>query len=90
VQNLELWALLALAVATVVGIATRLARHAPLSRAAVAAGLGIAAGGLGAIVVLVLRLDLVPDDYEGIVLPGLAILVTAALLAAAWRRLRDA
>ena len=89
-QNLELWVLLALAVATVVAIATRLARHAPLSPAAVAAGLGVAAGGLGAIVVLVLRLDLVPDDYEGIVLPGLAIAVTAALLAVTWRRLRDA
>ena len=88
-QNVELWALLAVAVVAIVATGTRLLADRRIPRSASMMTLGVGAGTVGAIAVLVLRLDLVPDAYEGAVMAGIAVAITLALLTVSWRRLQD-
>ena len=84
-QLIELLAALLLAGLVLVALLPVIRQETPVPRGA----LGIGAGLVGALVVLVLQADLVPDDVESIArVPLIALCISAVVAFAVWRATR--
>lgn len=86
-QDLELYGLVAVVVLGLSALAVRWLGAEQLRSPRLQVMLGIVPGLLGALLILVPKIDVVPDPLEGAVLL-LPVLVVVALLA--WRRRRSA
>lgn len=86
-QRIEL---IALAGIVLSGLAVMAARrfHAPSRSTRLQLALGFVPGVLGIVLVLVGRVDLVPDEFEAGAIPVLAVLITVGAVMATIYRLR--
>jgi peptidoglycan/LPS O-acetylase OafA/YrhL len=80
-QQLQLLLLVVLGSAAIVAVVLRLTGRDRASDGTARVVVGFGAGTLGALIVLVLRTDLLPDDMEQLVLPLLIVFGTLALFA---------
>jgi hypothetical protein len=84
VQQIELWLIVGAALLVVAAVAHRYRATLVRRPLASAAALGIVPGLLGAVVVLVPRTDLIPDQVEPALWVGLIVVVSGLFMTAIW------